>query len=159
MLSVIKHDKLSYWWLNSVNRNRYCGAALSNRKLIYDMKPVCWIYASNPWKRDLLSFCIIDCSNSVFIRILEDDIEESVPTPKTQMLAINVWPTTHRVKKQKSKNLQQLCCRAKCKNERSRLEQPSKSNILSPPQQQNMTICQEKLLGSPETTGPANQDP
>ncbi|XP_067219602.1 bestrophin-4 [Chanodichthys erythropterus] len=93
------------------------------------------------------------------MRILEDDIEESVPTPKTQMLAINVWPTTHRVKKQKSKNLQQLCCRAKCKNERSRLEQPSKSNILSPPQQQNMTICQEKLLGSPETTGPASQDP
>ncbi|ROL44650.1 Bestrophin-4 [Anabarilius grahami] len=95
------------------------------------------------------------------MRILEDDNEESVPTPKTQMLAINVWPTTHRVKKQKSKNLQQLClcCRAKCKNERSRLEQPSESNISSPPQQQNMTICQEKLLGSPETTGPANQDP
>lgn len=110
------------------------------------------------------SSCIIDCCNSVFIRILEDDNEESVPTPKTQMLAINVWPTTHKVKKQKSKSLQHLClcCRSTCKGERCRHEQPSKSSVLSPQQQQNMTIqhvCQEQLLGSPETTGPANQDP
>ncbi|XP_077085545.1 bestrophin-4 [Siphateles boraxobius] len=98
------------------------------------------------------------------MRILEDDNEESVPTPKTQMLAINVWPTTHKVKKQKSKSLQELClcCRSTCKGERFRHEQPSKSSVLSPQQQQNMTIqhvCQEKLLGSPETTGPAKQDP
>ncbi|XP_051739530.1 bestrophin-4 isoform X2 [Ctenopharyngodon idella] len=95
------------------------------------------------------------------MRILEEDSEESVPTAKTQMLAINVWPTTHKGKKQKSKSFQQLClcCSAKCKNERSRLEQPSKSSILSAPQQQNMTMCQEKLLGLPETTGPTNQDP
>ncbi|XP_067309818.1 bestrophin-4 [Pseudorasbora parva] len=94
------------------------------------------------------------------MRILEDDNEESVPTPKTQMLAINVWPTTHKVKRQKSKSLQQfcLCCRAKCK--RSSLEQPSKS-IPSPPQQHTIIqhICQEKLLESPDTTGQANQDP
>ncbi|KAK7163068.1 hypothetical protein R3I93_007190 [Phoxinus phoxinus] len=98
------------------------------------------------------------------MRILEDDNEESVPTPKTQMLAINVWPTTHKVKKQKSKSVQQLCvcCRSTCKGERFRHEQPSKSSILSPQQQQNMSIqhvCQEKLLRSPETTGPADQDP
>ncbi|CAM4592516.1 unnamed protein product [Leuciscus chuanchicus] len=98
------------------------------------------------------------------MRILEDVNEESVPIPKTQMLAINVWPTTHKVKKQKSKSLQQLClcCRSTCKGERCRHEQPSKSSVLSPQQQQNMTIqhvCQEQLLGSPETTGPANQDP
>ncbi|XP_056096916.1 bestrophin-4 [Rhinichthys klamathensis goyatoka] len=97
------------------------------------------------------------------MRILEDDNEESVPTPKTQMLAINVWPTTHKVKKQKSKSLQQscLCCRSTCKGERFRHDQPSKT-FQSPQQQQTMTIqhvCQEKLLGSPETTGPANLDP
>ncbi|XP_052405178.1 bestrophin-4 isoform X2 [Carassius gibelio] len=98
------------------------------------------------------------------MRILEDDDEEHLPTPKTQMLAINVWPTTHKIKKQKNKSMQQLClcCRSKCKDESSRLEQSSKSSVPSPLQQQHMAIqhiCHDKLLGSPETTGQANQEP
>lgn len=96
--------------------------------------------------------------DSVFIRILEDDLEECVSTPKTQMLAINVWPTTHKVKKSK-RSLQQLCicCRAEGEDECSKLE-PSNSSVHSPQHKTVQHSCQEKLFGSQETTGPANWD-
>lgn len=99
-----------------------------------------------------------------FLRILEDENEEPLPIPKTQMLAINVWPTTHKVRRQKNKSLQQLCLcsRSRCEDERSRLEQPSKAIIPLPPQQQNMTmqlVCHEKLLESPETAEQENEEP
>ncbi|KAI2667584.1 Bestrophin-4 [Labeo rohita] len=98
------------------------------------------------------------------MRILEDENEEPLPIPKTQMLAINVWPTTHKVRRQKNKSLQQLCLcsRSRCEDERSRLEQPSKAIIPLPPQQQNMTmqlVCHEKLLESPETAEQKNEEP
>ncbi len=47
---------------------------------------------------------------SVFIRILEDDNEEPIPIPKTQMLAINVWPTTHENKKAEEQELATIMC-------------------------------------------------
>ncbi|XP_073782286.1 bestrophin-4 isoform X2 [Danio rerio] len=90
------------------------------------------------------------------MRILEDDLEECVSTPKTQMLAINVWPTTHKVKKSK-RSLQQLCicCRAEGEDDCSKLE-PSNSSVHSPQHKTVQHSCQEKLFGSQETTGPAN---
>ncbi|KAI7809568.1 bestrophin-4 [Triplophysa rosa] len=99
------------------------------------------------------------------MRIIEDENEEFVQSSKAAILAVNVWPTSHKVKKQRSKGLQQrcLCCRAKCKDEHSirALETPLKNSMLSPRQLQNMPMQQgyyEEPLGSPETMGSTNQE-
>lgn len=98
--------------------------------------------------------------------MLEDEREEIVRTPKTAMLALNVWPTSHHVKKQRSKGLQQrcLCCRAKCKDEQFVREHktPLKDCMLSTPQLRNKSMhhsYDEPSMGSSETMGTPNQEP
>ncbi|XP_055058110.2 bestrophin-4 [Misgurnus anguillicaudatus] len=99
------------------------------------------------------------------MRILEDENEESVPISKTAaMFAVNVWPTSYHVNKQRSKSLQNLClcCKAKCKDKTSvrALEIPLKSSMLSQPQIQDMSMQHgnhdESFLEDIET---ASQDP